>query len=231
MCGKFTQMASWADIVSWKIGETPAEAMERTIREAGAGAAASRGGGADEGDIVLATPMRMAAILRLNDRRAREMTMMRWGFTKAGSTQPRPDYMHARAETIDTRPTFRDSFAHRRALCFVRTFNEGEEVGKKTVQWTVTPKDGKPLAIAVIYEEWVNGDQRLFTFVQVTTPPNKLIATITDRMPAIIRPEHHALWLGETEAPLAEVKAILEPYDDKGGWDFAPEPKKPRPDI
>ena len=34
MCGKFTQMASWADIVSWKIGETPAEAMERTGGEA-----------------------------------------------------------------------------------------------------------------------------------------------------------------------------------------------------
>ena len=223
MCGKFTQMATWAEIVSWKIGETPAEALARGQREA-----REVGGGAADDGIVLATPMRMAAILRLNDQGAREMTMMRWGFTKAGSTQPRPDYMHARAETIDTRPTFRDSFAHRRGLCFVRTFNEGEEVGKKTVQWTVTPKDGKPLAIAVIYEEWINGDQRLFTFVQVTTPPNPLIATITDRMPAIIPEEHQSLWLGETGAPLDEVKAILQPYDDAGGWEFAPEPKKPR---
>lgn len=223
MCGKFTQMATWAEIVSWKIGETPAEALARGQREA-----REAGGGAADDGIVLATPMRMAAILHLNDQGAREMTMMRWGFTKAGSTQPRPDYMHARAETIDTRPTFRDSFAHRRGLCFVRTFNEGEEVGKKTVQWTVTPKDGKPLAIAVIYEEWINGDQRLFTFVQVTTPPNPLIATITDRMPAIIPEAQQALWLGETAAPLDDVKAILQPYDEKGGWDFAPEPKKPR---
>lgn len=223
MCGKFTQMATWAEIVSWKIGETPAEAVERQQREA-----RTAGGGAADDGIVLATPMRMAAILRLNDQGAREMTMMRWGFTKAGSTQPRPDYMHARAETIDTRPTFRDSFAHRRGLCFVRTFNEGEEVGKKTVQWTVTPKDGKPLAIAVIYEEWINGDQRLFTFVQVTTPPNPLIATITDRMPAIIPEAQQSLWLGETDAPLDEVKAVLQPYDDAGNWDFAPEVRKPR---
>lgn len=220
MCGKFTQMATWAEVASWKLGETPSEALAGPSRD-------SSGGEADRE--LTATPMRMAAILRLNEQGQREMTMMRWGFSKAGSTSPRPDFMHARAETIDTRPTFRDSFAQRRALCFVKTFNEGEEVGKKTVQWTVTPRDGKPLALAVIYEAWVNAGQRLFTFVQVTTPPNKLIATITDRMPAIVPPEHHALWLGEDRAPLDEVKAILQPYDDKGGWDFAPEPKKPRP--
>ncbi|MBL8572836.1 MAG: SOS response-associated peptidase family protein [Hyphomicrobiaceae bacterium] len=216
MCGKFTQMATWAEVVAFSQAFTLPKP-----RESGAG------GGEDEA-VITATPMRFAHIVRLNDEGARETVPMRWGFTKAGAATPRPDYMHARAETIDTRPTFRESFARRRGLCFVRTFNEGEEVGKKTVQWTVTPKDGRPLAIAVIYEEWVNGDQRLFTFVQVTTPPNPLIATITDRMPAIIAEEHHALWLGEDRAPLSEVKAILQPYDDKGGWDFAPEPKKPR---
>lgn len=217
MCGKFTQMATWAEIATWQIGETAGEALERQRRA-----------GAEPEREITATPMRMAAILRLNETGAREMTQMRWGFSRAGSTQPRPDYMHARAETIDQRPTFAASFAQRRGLCFVKSFNEGEEVGKKTVQWTVTPKDGQPLAIAVIFEEWINGPERLFTFVQVTTPPNPLIATITDRMPAIIPEEHHALWLGETRAPLEEVKAILQPFDDAGNWNFAPEPKKPR---
>lgn len=217
MCGKFTQMASWGQIASWKLGETPSEA------------AAREGTGGEDDASIVATPMRNAAILRLGANGEREMAIMRWGFSKAGATAPRPDYMHARAETIDTRPTFRDSFAHRRGICFVRTFNEGEEVGTKTIQWTITPKDARPIAIAVIYEEWVNGDQRLLTFVQVTTPANALIGKITDRMPAILKPEHHALWLGETAAPLDEVKAILQPYDDAGTWDFAPEPKKPRP--
>jgi putative SOS response-associated peptidase YedK len=221
MCGKFTQMATWAEVASWKIGETPSEALERMEREA-------RERGAEDSREMTATPMRMAAILRLNDQGAREMVMMRWGFTKAGSTAPRPDYMHARSETIDQRPTFRESFAQRRGICFVKTFNEGEEVGKKTVQWTVRPRDGKPIAIAVIYEEWVNGEERLFTFVQVTTPPNPLIAKITDRMPAILAEDDHAIWLGEDRAPLEEVKAFLRPYDDAGNWDFAPAPKKPK---
>ena len=221
MCGKFTQMAEWAEIASWMIGETASEAAARNP---------DGGSGGAKDDIVTSTPMRMASILRLNAAGAREMTQMRWGFAERGAENPgRPKHMHVRAETIDQRITFAESFAHRRAICFVRTFNEGEEVGKKTVQWTITPKDAQPIAIAVIYEEWTNADQRLLTFVQVTTAANPLISKITDRMPAILRPEHHALWLGEDRAPLQEVKAILVPYDDAGNWDMAPEPKKPRP--
>lgn len=210
MCGKFTQMFTWGELhhLLGLTGEAPP-------------------GNAEDGPTT-STPMRTANILHLNDDGERVMTKMRWGFSKAGSPSPRPDHMHACAETIDTRPTFRESFERRRGLCFVRTFNEGEEVGKKTVQWTITPKDGKLIPIAVIYELWVNGDERLYTFVQVTTAANALISKITDRMPAIIPEDHWPLWLGEDRAPLAEVKAILQPFDDGGGWDMAPEPKKPR---
>ena len=64
---------------------------------------------------------------------------------------------------------------------------EGEELENgKTRQWVITPNDGEPVAIAVIFEEWRNGADSLLTFVMVTTPPNTLIARITDRMPAIL---------------------------------------------
>jgi len=46
------------------------------------------------------------------------------------------------------------------------------------------PNDGLPIAIAVICEQWTNGGEVLDTFVMLTTPPNALIARITDRMPA-----------------------------------------------
>ena len=126
----------------------------------------------------------------------------------------RPDHIHARAETIDTLPTFAEAFAHRRGLLIVKTFNEGEEVGKKTVQLTITPNDGKPMAIAVIFERWEHDDGgELLTFVMVTTPPNPLIARITDRMPAVIQPGDWALWLGERPESLADIKALLVTQD------------------
>lgn len=218
MCGKFTQMATWRDVVDFSQPlAKPAEPAE--------------GGGAPDEEIV-ATPMRTANILRLNAEGERELVPMRWGFAKRTARSPfELGHMHARSETVDALPTFAESFALRRGILPVRTFNEGEEVGTKTKQWVITPRDEKPIAIAVIYEEWVNGDERLLAFVQVTTPANSLISRITDRMPAILRSEDHALWLGEDRAPLSEVKALLQTYDDEGNWEMTEQdkvrPKKP----
>lgn len=213
MCGKFTQLASWAELhaFSQPLAAAPPDAP-----------------------VVVSTPMRFARIVRLDAGGARETVAMRWGFADRNAANPaRPKHMHARAETIDTRPTFVDAFRHRRGILFVHTFNEGEELPSgKTRQWTITPRDGLPLAMAVIWEDWVNGEERLATYVQVTVPANATIAPVTDRMPAFLAPGQWALWLGETDAPPAQVKAALATFDDAGAWSIAPQEspaKKPKP--
>lgn len=113
---------------------------------------------------------------------------------------------------------------------FVKTFNEGEELPSgKTKQWTITPSDGQPIAIAVLFEEWTNGDQRLWTFVQVTTPANALISKITDRMPAVLSADDIPIWLGETNVSPGEIKAVLRTFDDQGGWKMEPEQRPGAP--
>ena len=83
----------------------------------------------------------------------------------------------------------------------------------------ITPRDGKPIALGVIWERWLDRNEGcLLTFVMVTTAPNKLIAAVTDRQPAIIPHEHWPLWLGETNAPLHEVKDLLVPFEGIGTW-------------
>jgi putative SOS response-associated peptidase YedK len=61
----------------------------------------------------------------------------------------------------------------------------------------------------------------------VTTAANNLISRITDRMPAVIAPEQWATWLGETNATLDEVKALLVPFE--GDWDMQEQKKPPPP--
>jgi putative SOS response-associated peptidase YedK len=176
------------------------------------------------------TPMRFAQVIRLNGEGQRETLPMRWGFMDRRAKTPieRPQHMHARAETIDTLPTFRDAFAHGRGIVVVRTFNVGEEVSRtRTIQHTITPNDGKPLGLAVIWEEWTHRTEgRIFTFCMVTTPANALIRRVTDRMPAIIRPEDWSVWLGEIRAPLEQVKALLAPYE--GDWRMKEAARKPK---
>jgi putative SOS response-associated peptidase YedK len=201
MCGKFTQHSSWREVHTFS--------QPLTV---------------PTGELVVSTPMRPAYIMRLNANGEREMVPMRWGFSGVNDNTPStPRHIHARAETVDRLRTFAQAFHGARGILMVATFNEGEEISGKTKQWVITPNDRLPIAIAVICEQWTNGTDVLDTFVMVTTPPNTLIARITERMPAILPAEAWATWLGETSESLADVKALLRTYDDAGSWTMEPQ--------
>ena len=210
MCGKFTQKPGWSGVTT----------LEELIAA-----------GADDTQLPdTVTPMRFAEVIALNSAGQRADVRMRWGLVPATAPDANigTKFIHARAETIDVKPTFRDAFLKRRGLLIVETFNEGEEITPtKTRQYIVSPHDGAPLAIAVIWERWLGrAPVDLLSFAMVTTTPNALIATITDRMPAVLPPEHWAKWLGEEPTTVEELKALLVPF--QGDWAMEPA-KKPAP--
>jgi len=201
MCGKFTQLVAWEDALLFTRGLS---AMP------------------DDAPVTVSTPMRIAKIIRLGEDGQPEMAKMRWGFSKHGAASPKPDHMHARGETVDSKPRFCDAFGERRGILMVETFNEGEELPNgKTKQWTIRPKDRKPIAIAVIWEEWQGEAESGVTFIQITTPANALVSKVTDRMPAILRQEDWPVWLGQQDATFAEVKSLLRTFDDEGSWEVS----------
>jgi putative SOS response-associated peptidase YedK len=185
--------------------------------------------GASDGPSETVTPMRFATVIRLGSAGAREAVRMRWGLVPPGVKDPNVSpFIHARAESIDERPTFAAAFRHRRGLIVVKTFNEGKEITpSKTEQHVIAPEDGTLLVIAVIWERWgeLHG-AALEAFAMVTVPANRLIGAITDRMPAIVPAEHWAKWLGEEPASVEDLKAMLVPFE--GNWTMRPE-KPPRP--
>lgn len=205
MCGKITQHVRWTDL--------PA-----VMREFGPEGVASED--PEDNRVDLATPMRMARVIALDPNGERQLHLMRWGFDAPWERAKL--VIHARGETIDQLPTFRDAFAKRRGILVCRTFNEGQEIGGKTKQYVITPKDGRPVAIAVIWQqETMANGQPVLTFVMATTQNNKLIGAITDRMPAVLRPGDWPKWLGEEPATPADLKAMLKPHE--GDWDMAPQ--------
>ena len=217
MCGKFTQMMSWSELV------TLADLV-----------------GGPAGPLETVTPMRFANVIRLDAEGRREVARMRWGFVPAGARDPSDGtkFIHVRAETIEQKPTFRAAFMKRRGIVVVNTFNEGKEITpRKTEQYVVTLKERRATAIAVIWERWSEASKGVLeTFAMVTVPPNALIGTITDRMPALLADDDWAKWLGEQPASVAELKSMLRPSDlpmdmEKAGKPAPPPKPDPQPSL
>ena len=208
MCGKFTHLRGWKGAVAY------------------ADLVAATGG-----EVETVTPMRLATVITLNEDGRRTSVPMRWGMVARNAKDPMSGskHIHARAETLDTLPTFREAFAHRRGLIALSTFNEAKEITPtKREQQTITPRDGKPLAVAVVWERWTHRiEGELLTFAMVTVPANRLIATVTDRMPAFLAPEDWSKWLGEEPASPEALKALLKTVE--ADWDMRPQTKTAPP--
>jgi putative SOS response-associated peptidase YedK len=112
----------------------------------------------------------------------------------------------------------------------MRTFNEGKELPNgKTEQWTVNPGDGVPRGFTFLWRRFdlASVPVPLLACVMVTVPPSKLVAQITDRMPAILEDADWSTWLGENDASPADTKATLKTMEGVN-WAMAPEPKPPQ---
>jgi putative SOS response-associated peptidase YedK len=230
MCGKFTALASWSEVVTFS----------QPLTESGGG----EGQGGDEAGNDEIVTYRVGGPLPVivwdAEQRRRRVVRMRWGFPDPRDwRRPRP--IHARSETIDGKEPFRTPFqAGQRGIVVFRTFNEGEEVVKpsgrtETRQWTVDPQDGQPRGFAFVWRRFEISDlpAPLLACAMATVPANELIRrTIKSqeddpRMPAILDDDAWSTWLGEDDATPAAAKAMLRTMEGVN-WQAAPEPKKPR---
>lgn len=160
------------------------------------------------------------------DAQERRILHARWGFP--GRTDWRkPDPIHARAETIEEKKTFKNAFLDgQRGIVLVKTFNEAPDVPGPTIQHTITPDTDKS-GIAMLWRKFdIGAPQPLYACVMVTVPANKLIAELpTDRMPAVLDPADWAKWIGEEPATVDELKGMLKTVEGMK-WRMNREEKK-----
>lgn len=141
----------------------------------------------------------------------------RWGLIPSWADDPAIGnrLINARAETLDSKPSFRDGLRRRRCLVIGDSFYEWrkEPGGKTKTPLRITMKDQRPFGFAGIWDVWQSPDgSQLPTCTIITVPANELVAPIHDRMPAIIRPAEYRAWLEPTEHPADRMKPLLSPY-------------------
>lgn len=141
----------------------------------------------------------------------REATFLQWGLIPSWSKEPK-GFINARVETIDEKPSFKESFEQRRCLIWADGFYEWERNGKISQPYYFQMKDSAPFAFAGIWDRWQVQDRSITSCAIITTTANELLSAIHTRMPVILRPESYDLWLNE-DSRAADVKDLLIPFD------------------
>lgn len=140
----------------------------------------------------------------------REATLLQWGLIPSWSKEPK-GIINARVETIDEKPSFKESFEKRRCLILADGFYEWERNGKISQPYFFQMKDGVPFAFAGIWDRWRYEDRTITSCAIITTTANELLAEIHTRMPVILPTESYDLWLGDDSRP-ADLKTLLVPF-------------------
>ncbi len=87
---------------------------------------------------------------------------------------------------------------------------KGPSSQKHRPQFFFRFQDRRPFFVAGVWTRKLEG-LPLDTFAIVTTEPNNDVAPIHDRMPAIVHPDAHGLWLSDSEE-VETLQAVLGPW-------------------
>ncbi len=154
----------------------------------------------------------VAVVLQNGERR---IEACRWGLVPFWAKEPDIGnrLINARAETLAEKPAFKYSLTRRRCLIPADGFYEWRKEGNRRIPVYIRRRDGGLFAFAGLWDEWQSPDgSPLRTCTIITTEPNALVATIHNRMPAILLPEQESQWLDTSLKEPSRLLALLQPY-------------------
>ncbi len=151
----------------------------------------------------------------IHDGRKNRLGELRWGLVPSWAPDDKvgSKMINARAETLMERASFKTLVGRKRAIIPADGFYEWRKEGSRKQPMRITMKDGALFSMAALYDTWQAPDGRkLSTCTIITTAPNRLMADIHDRMPAILSPEDEAPWLDRGNGDIEALLALLRPY-------------------
>jgi putative SOS response-associated peptidase YedK len=156
-----------------------------------------------------------------DDRPVRALRTVRWGLVPSWAKDPSigSRLINARVESVAEKPAFKKAFAKRRCLLPADGYFEwyGETRGRKQ-PYFITPSDGRPLAMAGLYELWRDRskadddpDRWLWSATVLTTTAQDDLGRIHDRMPLLVEPAGYGEWLDPSREDPEELRGLLVP--------------------
>lgn len=135
---------------------------------------------------------------------------LKWGFMPSFAKKP---LINARAETVDIKPTFKESFFNRRCIIPATNFFEWEKVDDKKVKRSIKIMEEKIFSMAGLYNSFFDKEGNKYeAFTILTTRANQSMEHIHDRMPVIIPKEAEDIWLDKENRNIDLLRDLLKPW-------------------
>ena len=202
MCGRFTQMRTWAELLEiYGIAESlsPSNFPARYN---------------------IAPTQNVPVVRRQPKSGERELVTLRWGLVPSWAKEIGigAKMINARAETVADKPAFRDAFKQRRCLIVADGFYEWQAQPRRPKHpgpkqpYFITTADGRPFAFAGLWEEWWDAGKTLVeTCTIITTEASPALRPVHQRMPVILTEERFDAWL-DGGSGTGDARALLAPY-------------------
>jgi putative SOS response-associated peptidase YedK len=192
MCGRYTLATSEAALqAEFGLDEIPADYRPRYN---------------------IAPSQEVLAVIRDGDRL--RAGWLRWGLIPFWAKDPSIGnrMINARAETLATKPAFRQAFERRRCLIIADGFYEWQAEGAVKVPYWIHREGRRPFAFAGLWDRWRPPEgEPIVSCAIVTTRATEALRPIHERMPVILPPGARERWL-DPDAGREELMALLTPY-------------------
>ncbi|NBJ14062.1 MAG: SOS response-associated peptidase [Dehalobacter sp. 4CP] len=149
---------------------------------------------------------------------ANHLKLFQWGLVPSWSKDSSigNKMINARAETVDTKPSFRHSFQRQRCMILTDGFYEWKREEKKKTPYRFMLADRTLFGFAGIWDSWMNPEGKTISSCAIiTTEANELMAPIHNRMPVILDKEKEEVWLDASLSDSIVLKSLLVSYDAK----------------
>lgn len=201
MCGRFVQRYGWHEVQElYELPEGPPRNLQAHYNIA---------------------PTDPVGVVRLDSHNATELVFMRWGLIPWWWEKPLkqlPAGFNARAETVSSKPMFRDAFARHRCIIPASGYYEWLKRPDGRQPYLIGAAEGGVLSFAGLWDRWKNPEtgERIISCAIIVTEANALTRRIHDRMPVVLDRANIRPWLAgevgtEVLRPAAEDRLRLWP--------------------
>ncbi len=156
----------------------------------------------------------------------------RWVKTPDQAQEIRNKTINARSETITEKPSFRHLAGKQHCILPVTGFYEWHDHYGKKIPYYLSPKEGRALALAGLYDRWTDREtgERWHTFTLLTVPAGPLLARIHNtrkRMPLILPADKGRKWLESRKLSVTASSGVeMLPEEKLAFYPLAPGLKK-----